>query len=131
MAREQIEQQLRIDNPTATDDFGNRYFPGSEFYESIIKLWADNIENAPKPPLQPAENYQVRAWMIRGGMNPSQVPQIINQVVAEGSEREEALMRWDYAVKIPRDFPLVDIIGAEMNLTPEQIDIAWSDILKL
>jgi hypothetical protein len=79
----------------------------------------------------PAENYQVRAWMIRGGMDPELVPTIIAQVVPEGPERKEALMRWDYAVRVPRDFPLVDVIGAQMGLTPEQIDAAWPAILEL
>jgi hypothetical protein len=78
-----------------------------------------------------AEAYQVRAWMIRGGMDPDLVPQIIAQVVPDGPQRKEALMRWDYAVRIPRDFPLVDVIGEQMNLTPEQIDAAWPDILAL
>jgi hypothetical protein len=85
--------------------------------------------------LPDAENYQVRAWMIRGGLNPDIVPQIIAQVVPEsvpnGINRAEALMRWDYAVRVPRDFPLVDVIGAAMSLTPEQIDAAWPEILKL
>jgi hypothetical protein len=79
----------------------------------------------------PAESYQVRAWMIRGGMDPDLVPQIIAQVVPDGPQRKEALMRWDYAVRIPRDFPLVDVIGAQMNLTPQQIDAAWPEILTL
>jgi len=79
----------------------------------------------------PAEAYQVRAWMIRGGMDPDLVPAIIAQVVPDGPQRKEALMRWDYAVRIPRDFPLVDVIGAQMNLTPQQIDAAWPDILDL
>ncbi len=69
--------------------------------------------------------------MIRGGMDLDRVPAIIAQVVPDGPQRKEALMRWDYAVRIPRDFPLVDVIGAQMNLTPEQIDAAWPEILTL
>jgi hypothetical protein len=79
----------------------------------------------------PAESYQVRAWMIRGGLDPDLVPTIIAQVVPDGPQRKEALMRWDYAVRIPRDFPLVNVIGAQMKLTPEQIDAAWPEILTL
>jgi hypothetical protein len=131
MTREQIEQQLRLDNPTTTDDAGNRHGPGSEVYDAAIHRWADAIENAVKPPLAEAENYQVRAWMIRGGLDPDLVPTIIAQVVPDGPERKEALMRWDYAVRVPRDFPLVDKIGEKMGLTPEQIDAAWPAILEL
>jgi hypothetical protein len=83
-----------------------------------------------------AESYQVRAWMIRGGLDPDLVPQIIAQVVPDvvppgGINRKEALSRWRKATRIPRDFPLVDVIGAQMGLTPEQIDAAWSEILTL
>jgi hypothetical protein len=69
--------------------------------------------------------------MIRGGLDPDLVPQIIAQVIPDGPQRKEALMRWDYAVRIPRGFPLVDVIGAQMGLTPEQIDAVWLDILEL
>jgi hypothetical protein len=95
--------------------------------------WARNGKDwtPPKEKPPPAESYQVRAWMIRGGMDPDLVPAIITQVVPDGPQRKEALMRWDYAVRIPRDFPLVDVIGAAMNLTPEQIDAAWPEILTL
>ena len=44
MTREQIEQQLRLDNPTTTDDAGNRHGPGSEVYEAAIQRWADAME---------------------------------------------------------------------------------------
>lgn len=95
--------------------------------EELQEAW----DNRPPEPLPDAENYQIRAWMIRNNISPSTVPQIISQVVSDENEREEALMRWDYAVRIPRNFPLVNIIGSQMNLTPEQIDSAWSSILAL
>lgn len=78
-----------------------------------------------------AENYQIRAWMIRGDFDPDVVPQIISQVITDEKEKREALMRWDYAVRIPRNFPLVNIIGSQMGLSPEQINSAWPDILSL
>jgi hypothetical protein len=94
--------------------------------EELEAAWAQVQRIQP-----PAESYQVRAWMIRGGLDPDLVPTIIAQVVPDGPQRKEALMRWDYAVRIPRDFPLVDVIGAQMKLTPEQINDAWPDILSL
>lgn len=82
-----------------------------------------------------AEAYQVRAWMIRGGLDPSAVPAIIAAVVPEsvpgGINRAEAVMRWEYATRVPRDFPLVNVIGSQMNLTPAQIDAAWPEIQTL
>jgi hypothetical protein len=41
MTREQIEQQLRADNPTTTDDAGTRHGPGSAVYEARIAAWAE------------------------------------------------------------------------------------------
>jgi len=68
-------------------------------------------------------------------MDPDVVPAIIASVVPEsnpgGINRKEALMRWDYAVRVPRAFPLVDVIGAQMGLTPLEIDSAWHDIIEL
>jgi len=78
-----------------------------------------------------AESYQVRAWMIRGGLDPATVPTIIAAVVTAGAARDEALMRWEYATRIPRDFPLVDVIGAQMGLTSAEIDAAWPDIQQI
>jgi hypothetical protein len=95
--------------------------------EELQEAW----DNRPPEPLPDAENYQIRAWMIRGDLDPDAVPQIISQVITDAKEKKEALMRWDYAVKIPRNFPLVDIIGLQMGLTPEQINAAWPDILSL
>jgi hypothetical protein len=104
-------------------------------------VWRGGEWVTPEPPTRDAlyphaENYQVRAWMIRGGLDPDLVPQIITQVVPEEVpegeiNRKEALMRWDKAVRVPRDFPLVNVIGAYMGLTPEAIDAAWEDIRKL
>jgi hypothetical protein len=41
MTREQIEQQLRADNPTTTDEAGERHGPGSEVYEARIAAWSE------------------------------------------------------------------------------------------
>jgi hypothetical protein len=97
----------------------------------ILPLTSEDLIAQRRMVYPSAESYQVRAWMIRGGLDPDLVPTIIAQVVPDGPQRKEALMRWDYAVRIPRDFPLVDVIGAQMNLTPEQIDAAWPEILTL
>ena len=95
--------------------------------EELQAAW----DNRPPEPLPDAENYQIRAWMIRGDFDPDAVPQMIAQIITDEKQRKEALMRWDYAVRVPRRFPLVDAIGAQMGLTPAQIDAAWQDILAL
>jgi hypothetical protein len=48
MTREEIEQQLRIENPTTTDDEGNRYGPGTDVYEAAIQRWADAMQDSVK-----------------------------------------------------------------------------------
>jgi len=88
-------------------------------------------EMAAETALPNAENYQIRAWMIRNDLDPDAVPQMISQLVTDAKDQKEALMRWDYAVRVPRNFPLVNAIGAQMGLTPEQIDAAWPSIINL
>lgn len=128
--REQIRIELEQSNPT-TNISGTVYYPGDAQYEAIMEQWIDAMLEMPTPVLPDAENYQIRAWMIRNDLDPDAVPQMISQLITDAKEQKEALMRWDYAVRIPRNFPLVNAIGAQMNLTPEQIDAAWPDILSL
>lgn len=130
MTREEIEQQLRIDNPT-TNIGGVVYHPGDAAYEELMEQWIDAALAMPPASLPNAENYQIRAWMIRNDLDPDAVPQMISQLVTDEKERKESLMRWDYAVRVPRNYPLVDAIGAQMGLTPEQIDAAWPSIINL
>lgn len=49
MTRDDIIAQLRLDNPTTTDESGQEHGPGSDYYESLIEVWADNME-ASLPP---------------------------------------------------------------------------------
>lgn len=75
-----------------------------------------------------AESYQVRAWMIRNGIDPVNIPALITSLTQPGSERDEALMRWEYAVRVPFDHPLVAAIAQQLNLNVSAI---WFDILEL
>ncbi len=75
-----------------------------------------------------AESYQVRAWLIRNGIDPASIPTLITSLTAPGAERDEALMRWEYAVRVPFDHPLVAGIAQQLNLNVSAI---WFDILDL
>lgn len=130
MTREQIRLELEAANPT-TNIGGVTYHPGDAQYEELMEQWIDAMLAMPPPLLPNAENYQIRAWMIRNDLDPDAVPQMISHLVTDAKEQKEALMRWYYAVRVPRNFPLVDAIGAQMGLTPEQIDAAWPDIINL
>ena len=75
-----------------------------------------------------AEAYQVRAWMIRSGFSPASIPTMIAAAVPEGPQRDEALMRWEFAVRVPKDHPLVAVVSAGLGVT---VDSVWWDILAL
>jgi hypothetical protein len=42
--REQIEEQLRSQNPTTTDESGTVRLPGDDYYETIMTRWVDATE---------------------------------------------------------------------------------------
>lgn len=79
----------------------------------------------------PCEAYQLRTWRVRQGLSLAAVPQIIESVIPAGVAREEALVRWEYAIRIPRDHPLVNLVAASLQITPAQIDDAWPTILAI
>ena len=129
----EILAELTAANPVLTSIVNGQTVTMSDADRlATLDRWAGELLLVKKPQLPDVENYQVRAWMIRGGLDPDSVPQIIAAVVPEdmpgGINRAEALMRWEYAVRVPRDFGLVNVIGAQMGLTPEQIDNAWGAI---
>ena len=132
MTREQIETQLRSDNPTTTDERGNRHGPGSEVYEAAIARWADAMEQAQQKPLPDATMIQVQVWLSRKGINPETIPQLIEQLTEDGPARWEALARWKTNPPVPADFPMVQIlwqhIGPSLEITFEQ---AWEEILAI
>lgn len=72
--------------------------------------------------------YQIRAWLIRNGVAPSSIPDLIKSIIPEGIAREEALMRWEYATEVPYDHPLVGAIGSQLNLNLSDI---WYSIIEL
>lgn len=75
-----------------------------------------------------AEAYQVRAWLIRQGIDLETIPSIISASVPEGPARTEALMRWEYSVKVPMDHPLVAAVAASLNV---EVPSVWWDIIQL
>ncbi len=75
-----------------------------------------------------AESYQVRAWLIRNGIDPASIPALITSLTQPGAARDEALMRWEYAVRVPSNHPLVGAIAANLGLNVETI---WPSILEL
>jgi hypothetical protein len=97
----------------------------------VITKTAEEIAKERKALYPEAEMYQIHEWMHDNGLDPDAVPQIISAAFPPGLERKKALSRWNKAVRVPRDHPLVDVIGTRLTppLTPEQIDAAWGAIL--
>jgi hypothetical protein len=75
-----------------------------------------------------AEAYQVRAWMIRSGIPLSVVPTMIANAVPAGPARDEALMRWEFAVRVPKDHPLVAVVASGLGVS---VDAIWWEVLAL
>lgn len=75
-----------------------------------------------------AEAYQVRAWMIRSGIDLAVVPSMITSAVPVGAARDEALMRWEFAVRVPKDHPLVAVVASGLGVS---VDSIWWEVLAL
>lgn len=75
-----------------------------------------------------AQAWQVRAYLIRQGISPARITDLLTSATAEGPEREEALMRWDYVTQIPKSYPLVRAVAQELGLDLETV---WWRILEI
>jgi hypothetical protein len=76
----------------------------------------------------PATKLQARVWLIRNGIDPANIPAIIEASFPPGAERLEALERWNSAATIPFNHPLVAVIAASLNLDPAAI---WAEVLAI
>lgn len=75
-----------------------------------------------------AAMWQVRAWMIRQGLDLATVPGIIEAAIPAGPEREEALMRWEYVTEVPSDSPMVAIVAQSLGVNVAAI---WWEVLSV
>jgi len=67
---------------------------------------------------------QLRLGLIDAGMSIAQVEAAI-AAIEDVTEREKAQIEWEYATQFLRTHPLIDQIGAALELTPEQIGTMW------
>lgn len=95
---------------------------------TIASLSAEEIAAQLAAQYPPATKLQARVWLIRNGIDPANVPAIIEDSFPPGPERLEALERWHSAEKIPFDHPLVGVIAASLNLDPAAI---WAEVLAI
>ena len=108
-----------------------------------IRAWLD--ENLPSttvdpytPPtveemraaLPPLTARQLRLGLIANDIMPSQVQGALEAMVA-GTDRERALVEWEYASSFERGHHLIATVAASLGLTDEQVDAMWLSSLTL
>lgn len=76
------------------------------------------------PALTPLTPRQLRLQLLELGITGAMVEAAID-AIEDTSDRERARIKWFYAVQHDRDEPLIEMVGASLNLTPAQIDAAW------
>jgi hypothetical protein len=101
---------------------------GSQMIESDERLNGMEWVSKPTPSTPPAAAYQVRAYLIRNGIDLASIPTLITSITAAGPERDEALMRWEFVESFPKKHPLVAAVAASLNLDLDQV---WGEILAI
>jgi hypothetical protein len=78
-----------------------------------------------------AEAVAVRDWLLDQGITAADVEaQIALMFLDDQLATAKALNRWGYAVRVPRDHPLVVALGEALGFTQAQLDTEWANVLK-
>jgi hypothetical protein len=97
---------------------------------AVRDMTAEEIAANRKDQFPDAEAVDVRDWLLDQGITAADVEsQIVAMFPDDETARAKALNRWEYAVNIPRDHPLVVSIGAALGFTPDELDTEWTNIL--
>lgn len=83
----------------------------------------------PVPPAVPprvATNAQIRVALIRRGVDPDAVAQVLASIPDQVARRE-ALAVWDYEPFLRRDHDLVEVVRAARGWTESQVDELFSE----
>jgi hypothetical protein len=122
MTREEIEQQLRIDNPT-TNIGGVVYHPGDAQYEELMEQWIDAmLEMPPPPPIV----VSMRSFREACGR---ELVFEINAFVAsieDLNERFSVQNDLEYALTVARNHPKVAQVAAAIGKTESEIDAVFA-----
>jgi hypothetical protein len=99
------------------EDESQRVVSVEENGVSIVRTWI------PAPVIVPPNisARQVRLWLIDNNINLNSVEEAINTIQDE-KLKEKTRVEWEYAPYIERHHPLIETLGAHLNLTTEQID---------
>lgn len=67
---------------------------------------------------------QIRLWLVSHGVSLAAVEAAID-AIPEATQRELVRVEWEYAPYVERSHPMLVPLGAQLGLTPEQIDAAF------
>ena len=98
---------------------------------NVIDLSNEEILNNRKSKYPPVSKLQIKIWLSRNNIDPNQISTIINQVVTDEQQNKEAQIRWAECTTIDRDNELVNVICAILQISADQLDSQWNDILNI
>jgi hypothetical protein len=114
--REEIEAQIRAQNPDTTLDGETRLGAGHPEYEALVERWVNAAMEQQIPAVpQAVTPRQIRLALIGYGIPLAQIDAAING-------NEAAKVEWDFALEIRRDHALLNAFAAALGLTSGQVD---------
>jgi len=95
-----------------------------------VELTAEQMADRRRVMYPDAEAVDVRDWLLDQGITAADVEaQIALMFPDDQLATAKALNRWEYAVRVPRDHPLVVALGEALGFTQAQLDTEWSNVL--
>lgn len=95
-----------------------------------VELTEQEIAERRRSLFPDAEAVDVRDWLLDQGITAADVEAQIALIFAEDAlAAAKALNRWEYAVRVPRDHPLVVALGNALGFTQAQLDTEWANVL--
>ena len=85
------------------------------------------IPQAASPVMPTITARQLRLALLGLGLTGAQVEAKIAVIPGIQTQREAAMIEWQYATTYERNHPLVVMLGAALDLTETQIDAAWME----
>jgi hypothetical protein len=68
---------------------------------------------------------QLRLWLyLKKGITNEMILSLISQI-PDATEKQKAMIEWEYASVFDREHPLIQIFGIKLGLTSEELDIAF------
>lgn len=95
-----------------------------------VELTEQEIAERRRSLFPDAEAVDVRDWLLDQGITAADVEaQIALMFPDDQLATAKALNRWEYAVRVPRDHPLVVALGNALGFTQAQLDTEWANVL--